>query len=130
MRPVQPRSRTRLCALQPLDAPRCYGRRNCDVNLNNLRWDRPDLNCEPQQAQGIPRNLQVDETVVVLLVDGTGFGGVWARCGGDGWGECGEATEIFGWERNLVVENRWRHEDLRTESGRRQVCIAAGMVRT
>jgi hypothetical protein len=43
-----------------------------------------------------------------------GFGGVWARCGGDGWGERGEATGIFGWERNLGVENRRRHEDLRT----------------
>jgi len=88
--------------------------------LNNLRWDRPELDCEPQQAVGIPRNLQLDET----------DGAVTEVCGGDGWGECGEATEIFGWERNLGVENRWRHEDLRTESGRRQVCIAAGMVRT
>jgi hypothetical protein len=55
---------TRLCALQPLDAPRCCGRRNCDVNLNNLDWDRPDVDCEPQQARGIPRNLQVDETTM------------------------------------------------------------------
>jgi hypothetical protein len=102
-------------------------RRNCNVNLDNLRCDRPDLGCEPLQARDMPRNLQLDATGDG---DGTGFGGVWARCGGDGWGECGEATEIFGWERNLGVENRWRHEDLRTESGRRQVCIAAGMVRT
>ena len=28
----------------------------------DLRWDRPDLDCEPQQARGIPRNLQLDET--------------------------------------------------------------------
>ena len=28
-----------------------------------------------------------------------GYGGVWARCGGNGWGECGEAIGIFGWER-------------------------------
>ena len=28
-----------------------------------------------------------------------GYGGVWARCGGNGWGECGEALGIFGWER-------------------------------
>ena len=41
--------------------PGC-GRRNCNVDLNNLRWDRPDLDCEPQQARVIPRNLQVDET--------------------------------------------------------------------
>jgi len=40
-------------------------RRNCKVNLDDLDWDRPDLICEPQQARGIPRNLQLDETVVV-----------------------------------------------------------------
>ena len=38
-------------------------RRNCKVNLDDLDWDRPDLDCEPQQARGIPRNLQLDETV-------------------------------------------------------------------
>ena len=37
-------------------------RRNCKVNLDDLDWDRPDLDCEPQQARGIPRNLQLDET--------------------------------------------------------------------
>ena len=36
-------------------------RRNCKVNLDDLDWDRPDLDCEPQQARGIPRNLQLDE---------------------------------------------------------------------
>ena len=45
---------------------------------------------------------------------GGGYGGVWARCGGNGWGECGEAIGIFGWERNLGVEIRRRHKDLRT----------------
>ena len=45
------------------DTPGCFGRRNCNVNLDDLRWDRPDLDCEPQQARGIPRNLQLDETV-------------------------------------------------------------------
>ena len=30
-------------------------------------WDRPDLDCEPQQARAIPRNLELDETVVVLF---------------------------------------------------------------
>src|SRR5712672_405585 len=40
--------------LQPLDPPGCAGRRNCNVNLDNRRWDRPDLDCEPQQARGIP----------------------------------------------------------------------------
>ena len=39
------------CVLPPLDAPGCCGRRNCNVNLNNLRGDRPDLDCEPQQAR-------------------------------------------------------------------------------
>jgi hypothetical protein len=33
------------------------------VNLDDLRWDRPDLNCEPLQERGIPRNLQLDETL-------------------------------------------------------------------
>ena len=35
----------------------------CNVNLDDLRWDRPDLGCEPQQARGIPRNLRLDETM-------------------------------------------------------------------
>ena len=38
--------------------------RNCSLNLDDLDWDRPDLNCEPQQARGITRNLQLDETRV------------------------------------------------------------------
>ena len=36
--------------------------RNCNVYLDDLRWDRPVLDCEPQQARGIRRNLQLDET--------------------------------------------------------------------
>ena len=48
--------------LPPLDTPECFGRRNCTVNLDDLSWDRPDLDCEPQQARGIPRNFQLDET--------------------------------------------------------------------
>ena len=51
--------------LPPLDTPGCAGRRTCNVNLDDLRWDRPDIDCEPQQARGIRRNLQLDETVVV-----------------------------------------------------------------
>ena len=47
--------------------PGCSGRRNCNVLLDDLHWDRPDLNCEPQQARGIPRNLQLDETDDVLF---------------------------------------------------------------
>jgi hypothetical protein len=50
------------CVLSPLDMPGYFGRRNCNVNLDDLRWDRPDLDCEPQQARGIPRNLRLDET--------------------------------------------------------------------
>ena len=57
------------CVLQPLDTPACSGRRNCNVNLDDLRWDRPDLDCEPQQARGIPRNLQLDETMSVSCPD-------------------------------------------------------------
>jgi len=49
--------------MPPLDTPGCFGRRNCNVNLDDLRWDRPELNCESQQARGIRRNLQLDETV-------------------------------------------------------------------
>ena len=37
--------------------------RNCNVYLDSLRGDRPVLHCEPQQARGIRRNLQLDETV-------------------------------------------------------------------
>ena len=42
------------CVLTPLDMPGCFGRRKCNVNLDDLRWDRPDLDCEPQQARDIP----------------------------------------------------------------------------
>ena len=49
--------------VQPLDTPGCVGRRNCNVNLDNRRWDRPDQDCQLQQARDIPRNLQVDETL-------------------------------------------------------------------
>ena len=69
--PVHPRLRDpALRAAARSTRPCCCGRRNCNVNLNNLRWDRPDLDCEPQQARGIPRNLQVDETVVVGVLFG------------------------------------------------------------
>jgi hypothetical protein len=30
--------------------------------------DHPDLDCEPQQALGIPRNLQLDETTCPVRV--------------------------------------------------------------
>jgi hypothetical protein len=38
--------------------------RNCNVNLDDLDRDRPDLGCEPQQARSIARNLQLDQTMV------------------------------------------------------------------
>src|SRR4029078_7490547 len=44
--------------------------RNCNVKLDDLDWDRPDLDCELQQARGIPRNLRLDETAVVLSCPG------------------------------------------------------------
>ena len=50
------------------------GRRNCNVNLDDLSWDRPDLDCEPQQARGIPRNLQLDETKMKDCVSCPGEG--------------------------------------------------------
>jgi hypothetical protein len=65
--PVRPACGTCAALLQSLGRPGCSGRRNCNVNLDELRGDRPDLDCEPQQAGGIPRNLQLDETVGVVL---------------------------------------------------------------
>jgi hypothetical protein len=67
--PVRPACGTCAALLQSLGRPGCSGRRNCNVNLDELRGDRPDLDCEPQQAGGIPRNLQLDETdgTVVLF---------------------------------------------------------------
>ena len=56
------------CVLQPLETLGCSGRRNCNMNLDDLRWDRPDLDCEPEKAGGIPRNLQLDETRVGALL--------------------------------------------------------------
>lgn len=45
--------------------PRAPRHRNCNVKLDDLDGDRPDLDCELQQARGIPRNLRLDETVVL-----------------------------------------------------------------
>jgi hypothetical protein len=41
--------------LQPLNMPRGFGHRNCNVNLDGRRWDRPDPHCE---SQGGDRRLQ------------------------------------------------------------------------
>ena len=76
VRPVQPRlSGPGSARCSRSTRPCCCGRRNCEVNLNTCAGIRSDLNCEPQQARGIPRNLQVDETLVLV------FGGVgWICC--------------------------------------------------
>src|SRR5258705_13876802 len=86
-------------------APRA--RRNCNLDLNNVASKCPDLLCEPQAGRAVSRHLQLERTVVVVflllsavVVMGR-LPGVWARSGGNGWGECGEAIGIFGWERNL-----------------------------
>ena len=50
--PVRPACGTCAALLQSLGRPGCSGRRNCNVNLDELRGDRPDLDCEPQQAGG------------------------------------------------------------------------------
>ena len=48
--------------------------------LDDLHWDRPDPDCEPQQARGVPRNLQLDETVIDAIVVMVGrYGGVCGR---------------------------------------------------
>jgi hypothetical protein len=36
--------------------------RNCNLNLDDLHGDRPDLICEPQRARGIQRDVHPDET--------------------------------------------------------------------
>lgn len=56
--------------LPPLDPPGCADRLNCNVNLDDLRWDRPGLDCEFEQARGIRRNLQLDETMVSRTSEG------------------------------------------------------------
>jgi hypothetical protein len=52
--------------LELLDTPGCSARRNCTVNLDDLRWDCPHVDCEPQQVRVIPRNLQLDETICLF----------------------------------------------------------------
>ena len=67
---VRPACGTCAALLQSLGRPGCSGRRNCNVNLDELRGDRPDLDYEPQQAGGIPRNVQLDETDAAAAMDG------------------------------------------------------------
>ena len=54
--------------VQPLDTPGCVGRRNCNVNLDNRRWDRPDQDCELQQARDIPAIFKWTRQLLLLLV--------------------------------------------------------------
>jgi hypothetical protein len=48
--------------------PGCSDRRNCSVNPNELRRDRPDSDCEPLQARGIASNPQLDETMMMMML--------------------------------------------------------------
>jgi hypothetical protein len=57
-----------------LDPPGCADHRNCNVNLDDPHWDRPDQDCELQQAPGIPRNLQLDETMDAAVTEVYGHG--------------------------------------------------------
>jgi hypothetical protein len=41
------------------------GRRNCKVHPNDLRLDRPNLDCNLQQPRGTLANFQLDETAGV-----------------------------------------------------------------
>jgi hypothetical protein len=43
----------------------CVGRRNCNVNLDDLDQDRPDLNCEPLQAPGMLPVTEDDDDGVI-----------------------------------------------------------------
>ena len=86
--PVRPACGTCAALLQSLGRPGCSGRRNCNVNLDELRGDRPDLDYEPQQAGGIPRNVQLDETAVVgaVVEPEASWGGNLVVGGGHGGG--------------------------------------------
>jgi hypothetical protein len=69
------------------------------VNLDELRGDRPDLDCEPQQAGGIPRNLQLDETGALVSgrVQSRGVGG--SKIVGFGCGVAGlQALTCCAWQ--------------------------------
>jgi len=78
------------------------------VNLDDLDRDRPDLGCEPQQARSIARNLQRDETkVVVVLVAKTGAGWLGGGDDDDGLGArpaLRDAVDRF-IEQNLLDEH-------------------------
>jgi len=40
--------------------------RNCNVKLDDLEWDRPDLDCELQQARGVASTKVVYESDPVV----------------------------------------------------------------
>ena len=39
---------------------------NCNLDLNNVASNCPDLLCEPQAGRAVSRNLQLEQTAVVL----------------------------------------------------------------
>ena len=94
--------------LPPLDPPGCADRRTCKVNLDDLRWDRPDLDCEFEQARGIRRNLQLDETDVLLSRDSWRYPevvGEWVAKSRDSW----RGVEVRGVSpRPRPVRGSWR----------------------
>src|SRR5258705_5103854 len=109
--------------LQRLDPPGCAGRRNCNVNLDNRRWDRPDLDCEPQQARGIPSQSSSGRDIwdsgCGALVNG-GKDGRHTANGGSRQrrrlvrGECGCGGEPAPLSRSMVrawlgIPRRWKH---------------------
>src|SRR3979409_412958 len=57
-------------------------RRNCNLDLNNVASNCPDLLCEPQAGRAVSRNLQPERTIAV---DGgrvgAGGGKRWRRGG-------------------------------------------------
>ena len=73
-----PVGETRLCAVQPLDATRLRTPK-LQCRSEQPALGRPDLDCEPQQARGIPRNLQLDETVVGWCAAAAGWCGAAVR---------------------------------------------------
>jgi hypothetical protein len=45
-----------------------FRHRKCNVNLDDLRWDCPDIYCERQQEPGIYRNLRPDKTSSTQMI--------------------------------------------------------------
>ena len=103
--------------VQPLDTPGCVGRRNCNVNLDNRRWDRPDKIVNSSK-RGTSR------AIFKWTRQMGRYEGVWARCGGNGWGECGEAIGIFGWGDESGSREPEAAPGFENGDGERQACVA------